>query len=114
MKLTYSSFKDEDKFILTDFTCKPSQDLFEKKGLYKILWSRTDTVDITVDDYDLQLKKDEVIFCTPLNVMTVPMNNQGLAAFVFNKEFFCIQTHDDQDRYSKIKTQFLKPTFNNS
>jgi len=96
MKLTYSSFKDEDKFILTDFTCKPSQELFEQKGLYKILWSREGSVDLTVDDYQLNLKKNEVIFCTPLNVMKVPMDNKGLVAFVFNKQFFCIQTHDDQ------------------
>lgn len=96
MKLSYSSFKDEDLFILTDFKCGPAQQLFDDKGLYKILWSKETPVDLRVDDYQLVLQKNEVIFCTPLNVMDVPIDNEGLLAFVFNKEFFCIQTHDDQ------------------
>lgn len=96
MKLSYSSFKDEDVFILTDFKCNPSQELFNEKGLYKILWSREQPVNLKIDDYQLSLCKDEIIFCTPLNVVEVPMNNKGLIAFVFNRQFFCIQTHDDQ------------------
>lgn len=96
MKLSYSSFKDEDVFVLTDFKCEPAQKLFSEKGLYKIIWSRNTTVSLSVDDYDLSLNKDEVIFCTPLNTVKVPMDNDGLLAFVFNKQFFCIQTHDDQ------------------
>lgn len=96
MKLSYSSFKDDDKFYLTDFTCDPSQELFEEKGLYKVLWNRDKTFNITVDDYQVELAKDEIIFCTPLNVMNVPTNNDKLVSFVFNKQFFCIQTHDDQ------------------
>jgi len=96
MKLSYSSFKDDDIFSLTDFTCSPSQDLLNKQGLYKILWSRKNATQIKVDDYQLELNENEVIFCTPLNVMSIPMSSEGLLAFVFNKEFFCIQTHDDQ------------------
>lgn len=96
MKLTYSSFKDEDVFILTDFTCEPAQNLLKKKDLYKILWSKKSATSIIIDDYQLELKENEVIFCTPLNVMEVPIESEGLLSFVFNKEFFCIQTHDDQ------------------
>ena len=96
MKLTYSSFKDEDVFTLTDFRCGPAQELISEKGLYKILWSKEADVKLSVDDYDLNLHKDDVIFCTPLNAMQIPIDNEGLIAFVFNKQFFCIQTHDDQ------------------
>jgi AraC-like DNA-binding protein len=96
MKLSYSSFKDEDLFILTDFRCDHSQELFSKQGLYKVLWNRDKPVDVKVDDYRLSLYKDEVIFCTPLNVIDVPLDNSGVVAFVFNKQFFCIQTHDEQ------------------
>lgn len=96
MKLSYSSFKDEDVFVLTDFKCNPAQQLFEKVGLYKILWSRDKSVSLKIDDYHLELHKNELIFCTPLNVIEVPMDNEGLLSFVFNKQFFCIQTHDDQ------------------
>ncbi len=96
MMLNYSTFKDEDIFVLTDFKCDPAQDLFEKKGLFKVLWSKEEEVDLKVDGYQLKLKKNQIIFCTPLNIMEVPMENKGLISFVFNKQFFCIQTHDDQ------------------
>lgn len=96
MKLSYSSFKDEDVFVLTDFKCDPAQQLLEEKGLYKILWSRNNDVDLMVDDYRLTLCKNEVMFCTSLNVIEIPKENRGLLAFVFNKQFYCIQSHDDQ------------------
>lgn len=96
MKLTYSSIKDEDVFTLTDFSCEPSQELLNKKGLYKILWSREGKTKIKIDNYQLELNENEVVFCTPLNVMEVLTHSENLIAFVFNKQFFCIQTHDDQ------------------
>lgn len=96
MKLTYTSFKDDDIFTLTDFSCAPSQELLKKKNLYKVLWSRKNVSKIKIDDYHLDLNENEVIFCTPLNVMDIDMHPESLLAFVFNQEFFCIQTHDDQ------------------
>ncbi len=96
MKLSYSSLKDEDNFIITDFKCEPAQKLFQAKGFYKIIWSKEAAVDLKIDDYKLSLDQNQVVFCTPLNIIHVPMDNRGLISFVFNKEFFCIQTHDDQ------------------
>jgi len=96
MKLTYSSLKDEDVFTLTNFTCEPSQELLNKKDLYKILWSKNGNTSLKIDDYQLELKENQVIFCTPLNVMEIPIDSKGLLALVFNREFFCIQTNDDQ------------------
>lgn len=96
MKLEYSTIKDEDLFILTDFNCKPAQELLNEKGLYKIVWSREKSTEIIVDGYAITLNKDQVIFCTPLNVMNIDQSVEGLTSFVFNKEFFCIQTHDDE------------------
>ena len=96
MKLEYSTIKDEDLFIVTDFRCKPAQQLLSEKGLFKIVWSREKTVEMSIDGYEVVLKKDQVIFCTPLNVMDIDVSTKGLTSFVFNKEFFCIQTHDDQ------------------
>jgi len=44
----------------------------------------------------LNLKQNEIIFCTPLNIIDLPTDSTEFLAFVFNKEFFCIQTHDDE------------------
>lgn len=96
MKLEYSSFRDDDLFILTDFNCKPSLDLLKNDGLYKVLWCKDADVRIKIDGYNLELEKDHVVFCTPLNVIEVELGTKGLLSYVFNKEFFCIQTHDDQ------------------
>jgi len=96
MKLEYSSFRDDDLFILTDFNCRPSIELLKSDGLYKILWCRDADVEIKIDGYHLELKKDQVLFCTPLNLIEVELGTKGLLSYVFNKEFFCIQTHDEQ------------------
>lgn len=96
MKLEYSSFKDEDLFILTDFNCRPSRELLNHSGLYKIVWCKDAAATITIDGYQLSLQKDQVLFGTPLNLMEIEADTNGLIAFVFNKQFFCIQTHDDQ------------------
>ena len=96
MKLEYATIKNEDVFILTDFNCAPSLDLLCKKGLFKILWCQGEAVDIRVDGYKLKLEQDQVIFCTPLNIIEIEKDTEGLISFVFNKEFFCIQTHDEQ------------------
>ncbi len=95
MKLEYSTIKDDDLFVLTNFNCEPAKALFSKKGLFKIVWSKEKCVKIVIDGYLVELKKDQVIFCTPLNVMHIDPSSEGLTAFVFNKEFFCIQTHDE-------------------
>jgi len=114
MKLSYSSLKDEDVFTLTDFQCSPAQKILERNGLYKILWNRAENVELRIDDYRVSLKKNEVVFCTPLNLIEVPQDNEGIVAFVFNKQFFCIQTHDDQVSchgflfFGSAQPQFIK------
>lgn len=95
MKLEYSNIKDEGRFILTNFSCGPSMQLLDRKGLYKILWARDNGVSMVVDGYRLELKKNQVIFCTPLNIMELKQNS-GLIAIVFNREFYCIRDHDNE------------------
>jgi AraC-like DNA-binding protein len=93
MKLEYSSIKDESLFTLTNFTCGPAMNLLDKKGLYKILWARDRDTTIIVDGYRLQIEKDQVAFCTPLNIVEME-KDAGLTAFIFNREFYCIRDHD--------------------
>lgn len=95
MKLEYAGFKDESLFTLTNFNCDPSQHLLKRKGCYKIVWSTDKDVTIGVDGYSIILKKNQMIFCTPLNVLDIPME-RGLIAIVFNREFYCIRDHDEE------------------
>lgn len=93
MKLEYQSIREESSFILTNFNCSPSQRLLRDKGYYKILWNREKTSTVTIDGYSLILKQNQVLFCTPLSILDIPLDN-GLISIVFNREFYCIRDHD--------------------
>ncbi|MEP0266044.1 AraC family transcriptional regulator [Dokdonia sp.] len=95
MRLEYEDFKDESSFVVTNFNCDPSQYLLKRKGSYKIVWSNDKDVTIGIDGYEIVLKKDQMIFCTPLNVLDIPKED-GLIAIVFNREFYCIRDHDEE------------------
>ncbi|MBP2831513.1 helix-turn-helix transcriptional regulator [Aquimarina sp. U1-2] len=95
MKLDYTSIKDESHFIVTNFSCGPAMNLLDQKGFYKILWARDSAAQITVDSYKLQVKKNQVVFCTPLNIVELE-KDAGFTALVFNREFYCIRDHDKE------------------
>lgn len=95
MKLEYATIKDEDLFTLTNFTCHPSLALLNKKGLFKIIWSRSEEVSLNIDGYTIDLQPGQAVFCTPLNVVEVDKSSKDLICYIFNKEFFCIQTQDE-------------------
>ncbi|MFD2562663.1 helix-turn-helix domain-containing protein [Aquimarina rubra] len=96
MRLDYSSIKDESSFILTDFNCSPALDLLRDKGLYKIIWSKDQAVSFRVDGSLIELEKDQIIFCTPMNVLEIQKNTDGMISLVFNREFYCIRDHDQE------------------
>ncbi|OUS10518.1 AraC family transcriptional regulator [Nonlabens dokdonensis] len=96
MKLDYHNIKDEGKFTITSFQCGPSLQLLQEKGLYKIVWCTEGEEKIVVDGYEVTLKKNQVLFCTPVNIVDIPKDNYGLIAFVFNREFYCIQHNDPE------------------
>ncbi|MEE2801858.1 MAG: helix-turn-helix domain-containing protein, partial [Bacteroidota bacterium] len=74
----------------------PSLNLLKEDGMYKIIWCNKGEQEMMVDGYDLLLKQNQVLFCTPNNIVEVPKNNHGLIAFVFNREFYCIQHNDEE------------------
>ncbi len=94
MKLEYQAVREESSFIITDFNCSPGQKLLQDKGYYKILWNRGEDVKtLTVDGCSLLLEKNQVLFCTPLNILEIP-ESLDLISIVFNREFYCIRDHD--------------------
>ncbi|MDY8137070.1 helix-turn-helix domain-containing protein [Aquimarina sp. 2201CG5-10] len=64
--------------------------------MYKIIWCREDNAFVIVDGYKIELKKDQVIFCTPVNVLEIDKDIKGLISIVFNREFYCIRDHDKE------------------
>lgn len=94
MKLDYQDIKDNSRFTVTSFQCGPSLLLLKEKDLFKIIWCTTGEQKLIVDGYDLVLKANQVLFCTPVNVVEIPKDNYGLISYVFNREFYCIQNQD--------------------
>lgn len=95
MKLEYQGKREESSFILTNFSCSPSQQLLRSKGYYKILWNRENSHTVTIDGYSLALEKNQVLFCTPLNILEIPTGS-NLISVVFNREFYCLREHDHE------------------
>lgn len=93
MKLVYTDIKDESSMLLTNFNCEPSQQLLQDRTLYKIIWGKDAATTVVVDGYTIPLEKNQVIFCTPLNIVEVP-RKYGILAIVFNRDFYCIRDHD--------------------
>jgi AraC family transcriptional activator of pobA len=96
MKLDHHNIKEDGRFTVTNFQCGPSLQLLQEKGLYKIIWCTEGQERLTIDGYEIVLKKNQVLFCTPENMVTIPKENDGLMAFIFNREFYCIQHNDSE------------------
>jgi len=96
MRLDYKSFREEGKIILAEFNCSPSLHLLQEQQYYQVIWSRKEAITIIIDGYRMLLEKDQVLFCTPLNVLEIPENSDGLRALLFNREFYCIRDHDEE------------------
>lgn len=93
MKLQYNSVLEESSIVLTNFNCEPAQQLLKDKGYYKILWARDTDCTLIIDGYKIELQKQQVLFCTTLNILEIPKES-GIIAIVFNREFYCIRDHD--------------------
>lgn len=94
MRLEYQGQREESSFIFADFNCSPSRKLLREKGYYKILWNKgRNAITLTIDACSILLEKNQVMFCTPLNILEIPTDSD-LIAIVFNREFYCIRDHD--------------------
>ena len=68
-----------------------------KYNFFHMLWNKgEDSINITVDDIPLELEKDHIISLTTFHKVEFNLEIDGLIAFSFNKEFYCIYTHDDE------------------
>lgn len=95
MKLEFKSTAEESAIILTNFNCGPAQQLLKDSGYYKILYARDNECDLSIDGYQVHLKRHQVLFCTTLNILDIPKES-GIIAIVFNREFYCIRDHDHE------------------
>ncbi len=67
-----------------------------RKDCYKIIWSRNDSINLGVDGYRVHLKKNHLLFASPLNTLDFHVENQDIIIYSFNREFYCIRDHDEE------------------
>jgi len=94
MNQVYYDALENSKIALTNFTCADGRSLLKDKSLFKIIWAKEEIPDLIVDGCTFHLKEDQMVFCTPLNVLEVGLKHNELISIVFNREFYCIHDND--------------------
>jgi AraC-like DNA-binding protein len=67
-----------------------------RKDCYKIIWARNDSLNLGVDGYRIYLKKNHLLFVSPLNSLDFQVDHQDIVVYTFNREFYCIRDHDEE------------------
>ncbi len=96
MNLIYNNPEEQSTITLTDFSCADGRSLLKKKGLYKILWTMEDVSKMQIDGCEAMLEKNQLLFCTPLNIIEFPTKNNSMISLVFNREFYHIGDIDEE------------------
>lgn len=82
--------------LSTDFALD-RLDLKAYPKLIYIFWNRSgEAITFHLDDIPTTLEAGHLISCTYLQKLTFAKNTPELTAFGFNREFYCIQTHDEE------------------
>ena len=94
MNYRFTSFHTNGLFLLTDFNCASLKERLDTRMYYKIIWAKEAGISLEIDGYTQTLKQNQIIFCTPVNNITIEPFTTGVVTFIFNREFYCIRDHD--------------------
>ena len=96
MNFKYVNFKNQGSLFLTDFNCASFDKRLGEGDFYKIIWAKENNLNLAIDGYHLNIKKNHIIFCTPLNKLYIEPYTQGVVSYIFNRDFYCIRDHDSE------------------
>jgi AraC-like DNA-binding protein len=96
MNFNYVNFSNQGNLFLTDFNCASFDKRLGHGDFYKIIWAKDKDLDLAIDGYHLKIKKNHIIFCTPLNKISIEPYTQGVISYIFNRNFYCIRDHDSE------------------
>ena len=95
MNLFYQNALEESKIRLSDYSSLDAYEPFKEMDLYKIIWSMG-KLNISIDGCDYNLDSNQVLFCTPLNILQIPERTNEIYALEFNREFYCIRDNEEE------------------
>jgi len=96
MNFQYVNFTNQGSLFLTDFNCASFDKRLGQGDFYKVIWAKDKDIDLSIDGYHLNIKKNHIIFCTPLNKLNIESYTQGAVSYIFNRDFYCIRDHDSE------------------
>jgi AraC-like DNA-binding protein len=79
---------------LEDFSRPVRADPWVNKPYFRILWSQSEHLRLTVDGIPTSLAPHQILFLTPHNRLALLDQPDDAIAFVFNRDFYCIKDHD--------------------
>ncbi|MGB0863864.1 MAG: helix-turn-helix domain-containing protein [Saprospiraceae bacterium] len=84
-------------FAITDDYQKDEYQIKEWTDTIKILWNRSNQpIEILLDDIPIILQPNQITTTTYLQYFSIQKANTPLTAMLFNRPFYCIQTHDEE------------------
>ncbi len=96
MIYTYKGQKLNSLFVLSTHFQQERESLNEQR-LIHIIWNRTkEPVTFLKDDLPLTLETNQITTSTFLQKLKFEKKSVPLTAFSFNREFYCIQDHDQE------------------
>ncbi|MEQ9375713.1 MAG: helix-turn-helix domain-containing protein [Imperialibacter sp.] len=82
--------------LSTDYARERDQ-LTKEQGLIHILWNRSNRAStVLVDNTPIVLQPNQLTTSTYLQKVAFEKGSSPIAAFSFNREFYCINTHDHE------------------
>jgi AraC-like DNA-binding protein len=96
MVLKFNDEGEDGQFQLSDFTCPDQNEKMNREGLYRIVWVTGTTATFIVDTLPVEVKKDELVFFTPHNMVQIQSKDHQLISLSFDREFYCINDHDEE------------------
>ena len=96
MKYIYTNNRNESLFSVSTLQCTDKELLLKQNEFYRILWLKNGTATIRVDGIDYTIVENQILFLTPLNKIEIVETEENILALIFNREFYCIQQHDEE------------------
>lgn len=99
---------DGGSFFFTDFTSPSYRPIFTDSAFYKVIYCKSGEACIKVDDTTITLKENGLLFCGPLQSVSLSRTEETqVFATAFNKRFFSLQ--DERKEQSFFKFLFCNP-----
>lgn len=97
MKFEFHDNKIGSLFGFTDDIKKNENGFSSKAGNISILWNRNnEAVEIEIDNLNIKLLPNQLVTTTYLQHVSYKTTQLPLTAFLFNREFYCINDHDSE------------------